>query len=278
MNIANDQLRQLKIIELDMLDELARICDANEINYFLSGGTCLGAARHKGFIPWDDDIDVGMLREDYDRFAQACKTELKDGFVFQDMSTEPNCGLIFGKIRKKGTVYSETYSSHIAMSQGVWIDIFPYDRVSNNPTKRYKQHRHVSFLKNLYIVKCGYKFPQNKGVIQKVAYYAAKAICILIPQNWIIKKLNKAMRVHNRDNTCCYAIPFGGAYSVEIETETLTMLHNLAPIEFEGKQYKTFADWNSYLTKHYGNYMQLPPKEKRRAGVHYIKELKLPQN
>ena len=149
MDITNDQLQQLKRIELAMLDEFVRICDANGIDYFLSGGTCLGAARHKGFIPWDDDIDVGMLREDYDRFAQACKTELSDGFIFQDMNTEPNCGLVFGKIRKKGTVYSETYSSHIAMSQGVWIDIFPYDRVSNDSTERIKQYRKVSFLKNL---------------------------------------------------------------------------------------------------------------------------------
>lgn len=125
MDITNDQLQQLKRIELAMLDEFVRICDANGIDYFLSGGTCLGAARHKGFIPWDDDIDVGMLREDYDRFAQACKTELSDGFIFQDMNTEPNCGLVFGKIRKKGTVYSETYSSHIAMSQAYGLIFSP---------------------------------------------------------------------------------------------------------------------------------------------------------
>lgn len=278
MDITNDQLQQLKRIELAMLDEFVRICDANGIDYFLSGGTCLGAARHKGFIPWDDDIDVGMLREDYDRFAQACKTELSDGFIFQDMNTEPNCGLVFGKIRKKGTVYSETYSSHIAMSQGVWIDIFPYDRVSNDSTERIKQYRKVSFLKNLYIVKCGYKFPQNKGGIQKAAYYVAKALCLLIPQHWIISKIDKAMRTYDQDDSCHYAIPFGGAYSIEVETEELARLHDLALIEFAGKQYKTFADWDGYLTKHYGNYMQLPPKEKRRAGVHYVKELKLSQD
>ena len=278
MQLTPKQLAQLKNIELAMLDEFVRICDANGIDYFLSGGTCLGAARHKGFIPWDDDIDVGMLREDYDRFAQACKTELSDGFIFQDMNTEPNCGLVFGKIRKKGTVYSETYSSHIDMSQGVWIDIFPYDRVSNDSTERSKQYRKVSFLKNLYIVKCGYKFPQNKGGIQKAAYYVAKALCLFIPQHWIINKIDKAMRTYDQDNSCHYAMPFGGAYSIEVETEELARLHDLAPIEFESKKYKTFADWDGYLTKHYGNYMQLPPKEKRRAGVHYVKELKLSQD
>ena len=278
MDITNDQLQQLKSIELAMLDEFVRICDANGIDYFLSGGTCLGAARHKGFIPWDDDIDVGMLREDYDRFAQACKTELSDGFIFQDMNTEPNCGLVFGKIRKNGTVYSETYSSHIAMSQGVWIDIFPYDQVSNDSTERNKQYRRVSFLKNLYIIKCSYKFPQNKGNMQKIAYYFAKALCTFIPQKWIINRVDKAMRTHNQDDSCRYAMPFGGAYSIEVETEELARLHDLTSIEFEGKQYKTFADWDGYLTKHYGNYMQLPPKEKRRAGVHYVKELKLPQD
>lgn len=278
MQFTPKQLTQLKNIELEMLDELVRICDANGINYFLSGGTCLGAARHKGFIPWDDDIDVGMLREDYDRFAKVCKTELRNSFVFQDMGTEPSCGLVFGKIRKNGTVYSEIYSSHIAMSQGVWIDIFPYDRVSNDPSERVKQYRKVSLLKNLYIVKCGYKFPQNKSEIQKAAYYVAKAMCLFIPQNWIISKIDKAMRTYNQDESCRYAMPFGGAYSIEVETEELARLQALTPIEFEGKQYKTFADWDGYLTKHYGDYMQLPPKEKRRAGVHYVKELKLPQD
>lgn len=275
MNITNTQLQQLKKIELEMLDELVRICEKHGIEYFLSGGTCLGAVRHKGFIPWDDDIDVGMLREDYDRFAEACKTDLNDEYVFQDMNTEPNCGLVFGKIRKKGTVYSEVYSSHIDMSQGIWIDIFPYDRVSDNQADRHKQIRKVSLLKNLYIVKCGYKFPHNRSNPEKVAYYIAQFLCTLIPQSWLIKKLNASMRIHQDDKSCSCVFPFGGAYGVEIETETRVMLEELGTVEFEGKQYKTFANWDGFLKKHYGDYMQLPPVDKRRAGVHYAKELKL---
>lgn len=275
MNITDTQLQQLKKIELEMLDELVRICEKHGIEYFLSGGTCLGAVRHKGFIPWDDDIDVGMLREDYDSFAEACKTDLNDEYVFQDMNTEPNCGLVFGKIRKKGTVYSEVYSSHIDMSQGIWIDIFPYDWVSDNQADRHKQIRKVSLLKNLYIVKCGYKFPHNRSNSEKVAYYIAQILCALIPQNWLIKKLNASMRIHQHDKSCSYAFPFGGAYGVEIETETRAMLEELGTIEFEGKRYKTFANWDGFLKKHYGDYMQLPPVDKRHAGVHYAKELKL---
>ena len=141
MQFTPKQLTQLKNIELEMLDELVRICDANGINYFLSGGTCLGAARHKGFIPWDDDIDVGMLREDYDRFAKVCKTELRNSFVFQDMGTEPSCGLVFGKIRKNGTVYSEIYSSHIAMSQGVFSHMTEFQTIRQNASSNIVRFR-----------------------------------------------------------------------------------------------------------------------------------------
>lgn len=275
MEITDAQLSKLKEIELEMLDEFVRICNKHGIKYFLSGGTCLGAVRHKGFIPWDDDIDVGMLRDEYDRFAKICNDELGSDYVFQDMRTEPNCGLCFGKIRKKGTVYSESYSAHINMSQGIWIDIFPYDNVSNNPKERTRQIKRVSLLKNLYIVKCGYKYPEYKDNSLKAPYYAAQALCKMIPRKWIIEKLDEAMKKHQGDESCQYAIPFGGAYSVKKELEMLARLNSLSPIEFEGKNYLTFTDWNGYLSKHYGDYMQLPSKEKRRAGVHYISRIEM---
>lgn len=275
MNLTESQLLELKKIELDMLDELVRICDKYHIRYFLSGGSCLGAVRHSGFIPWDDDIDVGMLREDYNKFAELCKTELNRQYVFQDMNSEPNCGLVFGKIRKKNTIYSEEYSAHIHMSQGVWIDIFPYDKIPNEPDKRTRLIRKVNLFKNIYIIKCGYYFPNNRPAIQKIIYYLAKIICMFMPLSWLIGKLKKTMVSYQNDETCKYAIPFGGAYKPEIEIEQLTMLTDLSPIAFEGKTYYSFTDYDGYLKKHYGNYMELPPVEKRHAGVHHMKELKL---
>ena len=101
-----DDLHLIKQFELELLDEFLRICKKYDLQYFLAGGSCLGAVRHGGFIPWDDDIDIGMPREDYDRFCEIAASELDDRFTLQNYRTEPNCGL-FGKIRRKNTIYSE---------------------------------------------------------------------------------------------------------------------------------------------------------------------------
>lgn len=265
------ELQRIKEIELEILDEFLRICSAYQIDYFLSGGTCLGAIRHQGFIPWDDDIDISMSRKNYERFAAVAQTELDDRYVFQSCETEPNCGLVFGKIRKKGTVYSEAYSHHIDMSQGVWIDIFPYDNLPNDIEEQQRLYRKVQLLKNLYIVKCGYKLPEGKGAAAVPAYYAAKALCAFLPQSWLIDKLQHAMRQHEGDE-CPFVFPYGGAYAPEKERMPASMLAEYAEVSFEGRTCKTLKDYDRYLASLYGDYMTLPPVDQRKAGVHNVYE------
>lgn len=273
MNITDEELQQLKEIELEILDEFVRICDKHSIKYFISDGTCLGAIRHGGFIPWDDDIDVSMLREDYERFCEVCPGELSSQFALQNYHTEPNCGLVFAKIRKKGTIFSEDYSQHINMSQGVWIDIFPYDAVPDNRAELEKLEGKVSFLKNLYIVKCGYKMPPGMSAVGKIAYYGAKLVCLFIPRNALINTLDKKMRACNGQETE-NVYPFGGAYGIDREMVPSRLCKETAPITFEGRTCLTYRDYEDYLTLHYGNYMELPPVEERVAGVHRIAEFK----
>lgn len=274
MEIAGKDLDALKAIELEILDEFLRICKKHRLTYVLAGGTCLGAIRHKGFIPWDDDIDVSMPRKDFDRLAQLCKTELDNRYVFQSLDTEPNCGIVFGKIRKKGTVLSEEYSRHIKMTQGIWIDIFPYDAVPSNEKELRQYLRKVSFLKNLYIVKCGYGLPSNASSLMRIEYPIAKIASKLIPINRIINRLNKEMRRYQSDKTSTEVYPFGGAYGPEVEIMPLERLTNTISVEFEGRQCQTFSEYDTYLSNLYGDYMTLPPVEKR-GGVHHVYDFKI---
>lgn len=273
MEITDEELKQLKEIELEILDEFVRICNKYSIKYVLSGGTCLGAVRHKGFIPWDDDIDISMLRSEYEKFCTVCENELAPQYMLQNYHTEKNCGLVFGKIRKKGTIFSEDYSRHIKMNQGIWIDIFPYDNVPNDENERAKFLKSVSFLKNLYIVKSGYKTPPDMSVSGKIAYYLAKLLCIFISQDSLINKLDAKIKTYNGTN-CDNAFPFGGAYSAEKEVQPKSMLEKPCPVEFEGRNCTTFNPYEKYLSDLYGDYMQLPPENERKAGVHRICELK----
>lgn len=279
MELSESELAEIKSIELELLREFVRICNKHKISYVLAGGTCLGAIRHKGFIPWDDDIDVSMTREDYDRFAEVVESDLDDAkFVFQSIDTEPNCGFVFGKLRRKDTILSEDYSYHIDMSQGVWIDIFPYDRVPNDKRTRALYLKMVSVLKHLYIVKCGYRMPEGKSRIANFAYYFAKAFCSVMPLSLLIGALNKTMRQYENDSSCQLVYPFGGAYGEEVELIPRTMVTTTASVSFEGEQYLTFADYDTYLTKHYGDYMKLPPVEKRVGGVHHLHEFRSRMN
>lgn len=103
-------LRKVQLTQLEILKEVDRICTKHGIKYWLSGGTQLGAVRHNGFIPWDDDLDIDMMREDFNRFLKIARTELQESYYLQDWFTEKAYGLPFAKIRKNNTLFVEAGS------------------------------------------------------------------------------------------------------------------------------------------------------------------------
>ena len=107
MKYTDDQLHKLQDTELEILQEIIRVCNANNITYFTVGGTTLGAIRHNGFIPWDDDIDIGMMRDDYEKFLSVAKTELAEGFSLTYYYTDPNSPTYYAKVRKDGNEFVE---------------------------------------------------------------------------------------------------------------------------------------------------------------------------
>ena len=125
--IESERTQYLQEEGLKILSEFHRICEAHNLLYILDYGTLLGAVRHKGFIPWDDDIDVSMPRKDYEKFLEVCEYSLKESFLLQTNKTDPNYFYPYAKLRISDDRLKENLVSHFDMIHGPWIDIFPFD-------------------------------------------------------------------------------------------------------------------------------------------------------
>ena len=125
-------LDKLHSVQIEILDEIVGICDKHNLTYFLIGGTLLGAVRHKGFIPWDDDLDIAMPREDYEKFLKIAKTELDKKYYLHDISIDKNYWQPFIKIRKNNTLFDEKMIDNIETHKGIFVDVFPFDNLKRD--------------------------------------------------------------------------------------------------------------------------------------------------
>lgn len=271
----NELLFKIQQIELEIADEIFRICRKYELHCSLVGGSAIGAIRHKGFIPWDDDIDLAMPRPDYEKFIQICKTELNSDFFLQCFETEENCAFIFAKVRKNGTCLPEYYSEHIDMHQGVWVDIFVYDVVSDNPKEREHERKLLSFFRNLLIIKIGYKLPKNRNnLLYKTSFIFGKILSIFFSKSWLQKKCLTIMTLHeNERNSFIY--PYGGIYANDKELMPSDFFENLIDVPYEKSVYKITKYYDSYLSSLFGDYMTPPPENERSPKNHFLDEKKI---
>ena len=265
--ISDEQLDKIHEIELEMLEEVDRICKKNGIAYCIIAGTLLGAIRHGGFIPWDDDADVAMLRNEYEKFRKACKLDLdKDRFVFQDDRNTKGYRWGYGKIRRKNTIFLRDGQEHMPYFQGVFIDVFPLDNVPDN-----------YFLRCFHNFKC---FCIRKALWSKVGKKTDSSVIIrmiyqlidLIPEKEMLKVLNRFIRQSNRVKTnmvriLTYPTPNSewGYLRSWYEKRTEYM--------FESRSLFGINDYDSYLSFKYGEYMTLPKECERK--IHPVSKLVL---
>ncbi len=264
----NDEiLRKIQLIQLEMLIEVDRICKKCDINYNIIAGTLLGAIRHKGYIPWDDDADVALLRPEYEKFRIACKTELdKSRFYFQDHRNTKGYRWGYGKLRKKNTLFLRKYQEHMPYEQGIFIDIFPLDGVPDN-----------YFLRSMKNFEC---FCVRKILWSKVGKIAEKnfwkrqvyKILERIPENKVFRYYHRMICNANHQKTRMVRILMFPTPNNEYGYYR-NWYENSTDTNFEGVVFQGIKDYDSYLNFKFGNYMELPPIEDRK--VHPVSKIVL---
>lgn len=252
------ELKRLKQIELDMFQQYICICRKHHLQYFIVGGTCLGAVRHKGFIPWDDDMDVGMPRKDYEKFLAIAQRELPDSIFLQTHKTDPEYPLSFAKLRNSDTTFVERSIRNLKINHGIYIDIFPLDG--------FKPSRFFLLKKEIYSARIAQIFSIKR---EKSLKHFLKNILAIFVCPTIECAFTKQNRLYQKFDY--YASDFVanhcGAWGMK-EIMPQDYFGKGTKGEFEGLEVVLPEKFHEYLTQLYGEYMTFPPKEKQIAH-HY---------
>lgn len=264
--LSKEELRRVQLIELEILVELDRICKKYDIRYCISAGTQLGAIRHKGFIPWDDDADVAFLRPEYEKFRSACEKELnQEKFYFQDYRNTPGYRWGYGKLRRKGTEFVRLNQENMPYAQGIFVDIMPYDNVPDGYISRKVHNIKCFFYRKCFWAPIGKA--QSFG-LEKVFYQ----ILDKLPDEKVYMFFNRFIKKNNRRETKrirILAFPVPGHENGYLRS----CFVELVPTEFEGVKLMGMKNFDTYLSYKYGDYMKFPPENKRK--VHPISKLTL---
>ena len=253
-------LNKMHPLHLMLADELIRICNLHNLKTFMIAGTLLGAIRHKGFIPWDDDMDFGMSRNDFEKFLMVAPTEM-NGNIFElkyDRNEKFYAGN-YAKLMLKGTSLVEDSSKEVNMHQGIFIDIFPVDAISDNKMQAFIQLKSFWVYRNLLWVKCGYGDDDRR---KQFSYKVTKLLASLFSISALKSLKHSAISKYSGMKTEKVVVS-DGTYGLSKETLKSEWVSEITYYPFENRSYPGISDYDSYLSYFYGDYMKLPPEDKR---------------
>lgn len=257
-------LREIQLKELDILLYIKHFCEENNIQYYLTGGTLLGAIRHQGFIPWDDDIDICMSRNNYDKFIKLFHGKLhnhyKGDFRIPGLTDSP-----FYKVYDLNTKIRSQYDSS---TKYLWIDIFPIDGLAETQEKAIWENRLMHFWGRLLLIGLA-NLGEGTNFAKRYSKYLLKPLVLSYGLDKVARKMRDLALKHPYMNSK-YVAEFTAISSNIIEGKMLrSEFEKVEEATFEGHKFPIFSCWKHYLEGNYGNFMELPPVEKRKIHLMY---------
>ena len=265
MKYAKKDLQRLHQELYRTLAEVIRVCEVCKIPYFIQGGSAIGALYNKGIVPWDDDIDVGMTRENYERFLREAPAHLSSEYFLEWFGSEPNTPFYFAKVKRNNTLFVEEIWRHMDIHHGIFVDVFPYDRIPDNKLLE-KLHRFsAKFWINCFMAKevwlwkhcgkCEIDEPLPKSWI---GCAAIRLVVSMMSRKALYKKMNRVLGRYNSWNTKYVNI-------VRMPKDQIARadIENPVDMEFGGMMVKAPRNIEVYLRHHYPNLRPVLPEEEQ---------------
>lgn len=265
MKYNSDILRRLHAELMDVMREVIRVCDMAGIPYFIQGGTAIGAHFFDDIVPWDDDIDLGMTRENYERFLREAPALLAKDYHLQEFTTEPDTPFYFAKVRKCGTRFVESEWVGLPIEDGIYIDIFPYDRIPDNRSLERKQRSRVRFWVNCFTAKSVWLWRwfgrANNGVVMPKSLLSCAAIRLVtafMSKEQIYNRLHCELTRYNDTQASRYNIVRMPKDMISVQA-----IENPERRKFGDMEVWAPSDLETYLRNHYGDIQKWLPEDKR---------------
>ena len=258
-----ETLRSVQMIQLEIAMEIRRVCDALEIQYWLDFGTLLGAVRHKGFIPWDDDMDLGMFRSAYNEFLQKAPALLKEEYELISWNCDENYPHQFCKVQKKGTMYLSDAQAQDSI-YGIYVDIFPYDKYPDDLDTQNKVKFQLKILRAVIRAKSHLKtwIVYNRFSFKKwLKNLPVRIISLFFKKQNLVAKYESICTSFNNANTCLFTAESDEEIGKVLLKEKA--LSSFITLPFEEEYFSVPKYYDEYLTTLYGDYMVLPPENER---------------
>ena len=262
--LMENELRRLQLTQLEILKVVNRFCLENAIPYYLCGGTLLGAVRHRGFIPWDDDLDICMPRDAYDRFISAWRENGSEGYILQNKEDTPSFTQSFTKVRKEHTTFLQEESERGRYHTGIFIDIFPIDRAPAGNVRKlffYGQCMLYQLFTREFI-------PPKAGKATRLGSALLLGLVRGEKRKRAREGLLKSLKRYDNDTTF-QTVLFDTVIRMK-QFYPADFFDNSVMLEFEGGAYPAMPRWDEYLTTLFGDYMTLPPESERTWKHHPI--------